>query len=287
MIRKIAVFIIILALFLPLEAEAVSISPLRQAVSIEKGEKKQVQVSVKNTSDSRKKFVPEVSGFDLNSRGSINYEAESIAEDWLLYDRNPFVLDPGEEKEVSFTINIPNEAKSKSYYLVLFIKRAGIERKMAASPKVGSLLFVHVAGTRVEKMSIDSFVSSRNYYFSTPVNINMNTRNLGSIHVIPQGAVSILDNGEVVAKKEINKSKQMVLPDGTFSRELSFSNLNWTETGKLKAVAYLKYGRTSKTTSASTEFWFIPKKVLIFTGVLIIALLFLLFRLKSKIKKYD
>lgn len=237
---------------------ALTISPLRQAISIEPGSKKSVTVELKNDSQERKKFQAEVRPFTIDQEGDIKYSGRDKAKNWLIYNKNPFILQPNKSKEVSFTVNVPNRAKPKSHYLVLFIKEVGVQQNFSASAGAGSLLFLHVAGTRTEKLELDEFSSSKDFYFNKPAKVTLQLKNKGSIHVIPAGQISLLDGEKLIDRKNLNKNEDLVLPTGQFKESFSFEDLNWTNAGKLTAVAYLKYGRTSKPLSTQVEFWYIP-----------------------------
>ena len=268
-----------LGLFEVKAVHAFSISPLRQAVSIEPGAKKTVTVEIKNGSQKRKKFKAEVRPFTIDQEGQIRYTGEDKATNWLIYNKNPFTLQPNKSKEVSFTVNVPNQAKPKSHYLVLFIKEVDVQQNFSASAGAGSLLFLHVAGTRTEKIKLNNFSSFKDFYFSKPAEVTLQLKNKGSIHVIPAGQISLLDGEKLIDRKKINSNEDLVLPQGEFKENFSFENLNWTNAGKLTAVAYLKYGRTSKPLSAQVEFWYIPpfltKTALTTVGVILLTVMIL------------
>ncbi|MFB6226377.1 MAG: hypothetical protein ABEJ02_03420 [Candidatus Paceibacteria bacterium] len=287
MVKKITLYlsVIISLLVLPFQSvSAFSISPLRQAVSIEPGNEKNIEVEVKNNSKNRKKFKPQLDTFQIDAEGNIKYEGDSIAEQWILYDKNPFILDPNEKKNVNFSINVPKQAKPESHYLVLFIKEVGIDAEISASARNGSLLFLHVAGKKEERMTIDRFFSDKHIYFGSPINISIEARNRGSIHVAPTGRVSLSDGQDVIDKKNINDGRQIVLPKGKFERTYSFSDLGWKNTGQISAVAYMKYGRTSKSVSKVTKLWYLPKQVLFFTGAILLAIFLLPLIFKRYVK---
>lgn len=288
MSKKHFLFLFVVAISLlfwpPQDVFAFSISPLRQAISIEPGNKKSVEMEVKNDVDSRKKFKPQIDTFQIDEKGNIKYSGESIAEQWILYDRNPFILESQEKKRVSFSINVPEQAKPESHYLVLFIKEVGIDGKISASARSGSLLFLHIAGKKEERMTIDRFFSDKNVYFGSSINLNLSARNRGSIDVVPTGRISLTDEEKVVDKKDVNSSEQIVLPGGKFKRTYSFSDLNWKNTGQISAVAYLKYGRTSKSVSKVIKLWYFPKKALFFAGLLVLGIIMLPLIFKKYVK---
>ena len=128
------------------------------------------------------------------------------------------------------TISLPSYASLGYYYAVLFTpKSSQISPNVNAQIKGSNAIFVLVdttSGNEVKQLSLTNFSSLSGLYQFLPATFNILVKNIGNIHLIPQGDVFIsrTPNGKVIDALAINSGLGNVLPDS--SRQFSAS---WTD----------------------------------------------------------
>ncbi len=214
-------------------------------------------------------------------------------------------LKPREIVEVPITITVPSNASPGGYYAVVrFTAQASEPEKsgVSLSASLGALVFLKVNGEAKENLSIVQFatqndgdkdVKKTNWLFeSSPVQFLQRVKNSGTIHLQPTGQVTVKDAfGKVVATVNVNLSANTnngnVLPDQTraFISRLDSSVIgNRVLFGHYTADLALTYGSKGKTVTASTAFWVIPYKLILF---IIFAFIVLFFAFRRGLGRYN
>ena len=260
---KLLLFFIILSLFTfnSLTVYGVSLSPLRQTVTLDRGESKTLRVQVENNEDNQIRLAPRVDSFKTHPKeGYPVFNQEDSAESWLNYNKNTFVLEPGESRSISFELSVPQRVQSKAHYLALFVEKQGSGGEIAANSRVGSLLFLYVSGAVKESLMLAEF-SAEKFGFSSPIGLNLSFKNKGDIHVKPQGQLVVSNQrGEQIFKKKLDES--LITPGNYWERSYDVSDLSWQDIGKNKATVYAQYGIKNKPVSDTISFWYLPYKFL-------------------------
>lgn len=252
---------------------ALSISPLRQTITLDQGKSKTVRLQIKNNEDKKIKLRPQVDSFKIDpKKGYPIFNQQDSAESWVRYDKNPLTLDPGEQKNIAFDITVPQKARSRAHYLSLFVKQESIHDRASAGSRVGSLLFLYVSGAVDESLILKNFSTKNKVNFGSPVNINLSLKNKGSIHVSPKGQL-VVENQRGVQVYKKNVSNSMVLPGDIQERDYKIKDLSWQDIGKNEAILYLQYGIKNKPLADKISFWYIPQKLIYLAGSVIVLLL--------------
>ena len=261
----------------------VGISPLTFELTANPGDVIENQVKVYNPSDTTIGIKMEVEDFTVT--GEIGHvkiepaetESYSIAR-WVKMEPEEFTLEPGEQKFVKFTINIPEDAEPGGHYgSILAGTTAVIGGKFvgaAIAGRVGSLILVSIAGAVKEEIATESF-SCPNYSEYGPIPFIIRFENKGTIHVKPKGFIVVTNwLGKKIASIEIPQKN--VLPNSIRKIDTSL-NKKWFWAGKYTATLVGSYGANNISLVPTViTFWAFPWKAGI--GILVIIMFFLLTR---------
>lgn len=144
--------------FLTLPCEVIAgmaVSPLQQWVTVKPGKQATVAVTVTNTNRGPETkpctISVEVVDFTVSPQGKLSFVKEAghsrSAVDWLEFDSGPFVLEPGESKELEGKVSAPAGADG-DYWAAVLVKLGNPQESkggVAVRLQTASGIFVHVA----------------------------------------------------------------------------------------------------------------------------------------------
>ncbi|OGR83436.1 MAG: hypothetical protein A2901_05330, partial [Elusimicrobia bacterium RIFCSPLOWO2_01_FULL_54_10] len=196
---------------------------------------------------------------------------------WMQLSENNITVNPGEQRVINFTMNIPPEAEPGGHYGSVTVEAqpdplsggSGVQFRQ----KVAALMLVDVAGDVAEELSLTDFYISTEqttiHYDWIPTNwilepdeITFVTRfeNKGSVHNKPAGFITVTDGfGRELAKLPIDQRN--ILPDSRRVIETKWTPGRLT-LGKIRAQVDVIYGQRNTPLFAAAEFWIAPVKVL-------------------------
>lgn len=260
--------------FIP-TVQAFTITPARQTAIVDPGGTQAVRLTVKNEEKEKIEIKGEVEGFTIEEKThravfGVNDEATA----WVKINPTVSSLQPGESKDIIFYISVPKTAEPKVHYLVLFAEVKPGAGQVGISSRLGSLVFLYVSGNVHEEMSGVDFSSGSSVYLNNKGQLFAQAENTGTIHLIPQGKITLLDaRGKVKSEFVVNKENNLVLPGSLWSETYDF-HFQPLQIGKTEARLEFKYGINEQTVFKKISFWYIPLW-LIGTGIGIIFLLIL------------
>jgi len=276
-----------------------------------------IQGTIKLTNDTPEKaqFFSSINRFEAKGEKG---EPQIITEEderiglvaWIDITLGPIDLSPGETRQIPFTINVPQDAEPGGHYAAIFWGTSppevgGEAIAVAIKYKVGTLVLLAVSGEVIEEGQIIEFDTTGKKIFShLPIEFFVRFQNTGTIHLIPQGEISIKNIfGRELGKVLVNEKGGSVLPDSirrfeavwskkgapALSTKGFFSELKneWNNFafGRYKANLDLMYGyMDTKIISTALTFWVIPWRISI-TTIVILVILVLIARVG--IKKYN
>jgi hypothetical protein len=283
---------------------AIRISPVRIEETVDPGEIIRQSIKVTNISGGRTTLYPYLKDFkaggetgnpELVEAGSEVYGLGAWIEISDIKEGMDF--EPGEEKEISFTIRVPAETGPGGYYgAVIFgsvppqarLRGEGEERGAAivVGQQTGCLVLLRISGEVNEDAMIREFSTDKDFY-NAPFKIDFITRiyNLGNVHIRPQGTIEVKNMlGKKVKDIIINDANSNILPesirrfDNSWEGELGF--------GRYTAQLVLSFGTSvpeggqgKQTIHDQTSFWIVPWKIIIpsILGLIFTFSLFFLF----------
>lgn len=202
-------------------AFAIGVSPLRVELKAKPGETVEVSVQAFNSKEEGQVAVLTKGDFLVNQNEDLDFYTEADPENvhslmnWIQLPEENTPLDAKGAAEIKYTINVPEDAKSRSYYGVVFVSSQNpdvIETNIGVGvvTNVAQLILLEVEGELKTDVSVDNFEidqQEQNVRFLTSVVNNGNT------HDAPQGNLIITDSKlNILEDIELNKEKHNSLP---------------------------------------------------------------------------
>lgn len=287
MFRRFFFFTFVAGLFFlqSLSAQAFSLSPTKQTVSVDPGQQHTVRVSIQNTDTETIIIEPLIDSFSVDSdTGLPVFGVESRAKEWVTALSQKATLLPGEERVFTYAIAVPEQATPGAYYLGLFAQTVSDGESIQAQTRLGSLLFLYVAGDVQESLVRDDFSAQQGIFFQTNPSVFLQLANTGNIHVIPQGEIVATNIfGKEVWRASFNDQQIKVFPDEKMRRDIDIEKLPLTAIGPIHVSAHIQYGITQQTFSTGTSFWIVPPVVTVIILFLIGAVLLFFIQRKKRV----
>lgn len=208
-----------------------------------------------------------------------------------------FTLQPGQQKTIIVTIEVPIDAAGGGYYGSVRFAPAGSngrDKTVTLAGSVGSLVLVRVPGNIKDQMSITSFDvrqgdAAKSLFFSNKKLIaQVRFQNEGNIQEQPFGKILLKDHSnKILAEYEINdvSPRGNVLPDTIRKFPVDLDKVG--KFGIYKLVGNFGYGTNGQLLSASTTFYVVPFILIIGFLAVVALLIFLIFGLPRLIKAYN
>lgn len=198
---------------------------------------------------------------------------------WLTLDVSEITLAPGEEKEVTVTIAVPENATPGSHFGGMFVSMDPPRlRSTGASVgyEVANIISIRVAGDAVVNAQIRAF-STGNFIYGKPVvDFTARVENKGTVLVRPVGPLEVYNMfGKKVALLTMNEKKSGVFPGSERAFELSWEH-DGPGFGRYEAILSMAYGDQGQqsTISSTASFWILPMNIILPSiGVLAVLLL--------------
>ncbi len=192
----------------------VQISPLRFEAQLRGGEEYRGTLRLKNFDTEPQRVTLEAENFivtedteNISFYPSNRASHRSVPEvsEWVTFSSSQVVLQPGEAREVPFTVRVPLEAPTGGYYGALFATISappsdGETSRIAINTRMGALLILAVHGkepARVEGAM--ELTPRRTVEFSAPAQFFVRIINSGNLHFRGAGHVTISRAGTTVA----------------------------------------------------------------------------------------
>ncbi len=267
-------------------ASRIAITPLNFELTVERGEVGGDQIRVLNSSYEEDVSVT-MKVEDMFPEGeegrvilqSPDEDLDTLAiSRWVSFEPETFTLEPREQKNVRFTIEVPETADPGGHYAGLI---AGTQEReiegtgVGITHRIASLVLLTVPGEMIEDLSVVDFKTGKDYYEQGPITFESRFKNEGTVHIQPDATVLIEDIfGREVARVPVEKRN--VLPDATrkIETEWNVGNL-WG--GRYTATLTGSYGMESlPIEEKQVTFWAFPWKAGI--GIILVLIFFILTR---------
>lgn len=266
------------------QTSKISISPVTFSLSANPGDVISQSVKVRNDSDITQSLQMGVQNFTTTDEmGTVGLTEEETAfnlASWIRFKNTKLSLRSGQETTVSFTITVPRNAEPGGHYASVFgqlspdSSEIGGGAGSALGQKIGSLVLLRVAGDVKEDANVESFTVG-DFSSGDPVPFSIRVKNNGSVHVRPQGFVTVSDLfGNKVA--DIPIEERNVFPGAIRRIEAEWKDPGFM--GYYTANVLMYYGQNNQQLTATTTFWIIPwREIAIWggAGLVVIILLFL------------
>lgn len=267
-----------------------SVSPTRTELSIEKGGTEKVELNVRNVTRGpiiAKPFISDFESDDTTGEPRLYANTEkrnSASISSFVTGLEDVTLQPGEDKNLTYTVNIPADAASGGYYGAITYRavpanQADLESgEVALTANVASLVLIEVPGDITEQIQVTNVSAKKgdkagSFFTGVPDKVAITVKNNGNSFSKPFGTVTITDmSGKQVYSYELNNStpRGNILPktNRTFTDELK----NVKKPGRYTITANVSHGSGGEVLTQKVSFWYLPVWLLVVLAVLLIAI---------------
>lgn len=290
MLKIFSVILFILAsgfLLLPFYSFAVTVGPVKMEYSVDPGGIIEGKLFLMNETGGTQTFYPSFEKF-IEVSGEKQFlpkESTELAR-WFKTE-NSITLGAGEQKNVPFVIEIPQNAPPGGHFAVIWWSTAPPDGPGARIvTRAGILVYLRVSGDIKESGEVLSFDAVK-FHNWLPVNFNLIFKNTGNVHLKPTGEIKIKNIfGITKAVLSPNPNTLQVLPESEKSFTLAWNSEKWGgfAFGPYSAKLNLIYGEEQKEISKKIWFFVFPWKISL---IAILVLLILIFGFTKGIKRYN
>ncbi len=199
--------------------------------------------------------------------------------EWITLDTTELTLNPGEEKEITVTLSVPDNATPGSHFGGVFVSMDPPRlRSTGASVgyEVANIISIRVAGDAVENAQIRSFSTGNFIYGKPEIDFSARIENKGNVLVRPVGPLEVYNMfGKRVAMLTMNEKKAGVFPNAERTFEIVWEH-EGPGFGRYEAILSMVYGDQGRqaTISSTASFWILPMNIILpAAGVLAFLLL--------------
>lgn len=203
-----------------------------------------------------------------NSTLAKNFSAAS----WVGIVPDVVTVGPHSSQPLNYYIQIPKDARPGGHYAaVVFTPRANINVQgtgTSVQTKIGTLIYLGVNGPISEDATVTQF-SAPGFSEYGPVKVMTQIKNMGDLHIKPQGTITITDMlGRTIATQSLKENN--IFPTAARDYVNSFGR-QWM-LGRFKAVFVASYGQKNNLPlTATIYFWVFPWKVAVVIVLIIVA----------------
>jgi len=264
-----------------------SISPTRTELRIERGGNNKVEISVRNVTRGpivAKPFISDFTSDDATGEPRLTDKRNSASIAPFVKGLQDIPLAPGENKNVTYTVNIPNDAVAGAYYGAITYRavpanQANLESgEVALTANVASLVLVEVPGDITEQIQVSSVKvlkadKASSFFTGKPNKVAISIKNNGNSFSKPFGTVSVTDmSGKEVHSYELNNAtpRGNILPKSsrTFTDDLK----GVKKPGRYTVTANISHGTGGEVLTQKVSFWYVPVWLIITLIVLVAAI---------------
>lgn len=267
-----------------------SISPTRTELKIERGQTDKVEINIRNVTRGAivaKPFISDFESDDATGEPRLFADTDkrnSASISNFVSGLQDVPLAPGEDKNLVYTVSIPQDAAAGGYYGAVTYRavpanQAGPESgEVALTANVASLVLIEVPGDITEQIQVGSVKvlkgdKAGSFFTGVPNKVAIAVKNNGNSFSKPFGTVSVTDmSGKEVYNYELNNStpRGNILPKSgrTFTDEIK----NIKKPGRYTVTANVSHGTGGEVLTIKSSFWYLPVWLLIVLAVLIVGI---------------
>ena len=266
-----------------------AIPPRSDVINAAPGETKQISIRLRNLSATTQTISTTTKDFVIADDGKTpiaitEQEAAPLRwslANWITIAPTTTTLQPNQTAQFNVVIQVPEDALPGGHYAMILHQpttptatqenneEVGGGTESAVSPKVGTLVYVIIAGDVKEEAFVRNF-QAPSWVELGPVEMTYEIENLSDIHITPQTKIEIKNffgrTVETIAVESLN-----VFPYASRRFEATFDRI-WG-IGPYRALVTAAYGTEGKIATASLTFWMIPYKILLAVVVIVFSLI--------------
>ncbi|MEX0934637.1 MAG: hypothetical protein WDZ42_02435 [Candidatus Saccharimonadales bacterium] len=250
-----------------------SVSPAIFEMVVSPGEIGTQTIYISNISDQPTPFITSVENLHLaenliNPSLSNNFNASS----WISLPNPYHILDSTEQRSIEVVVEVPDTAEPGGHYASIVLRPleevSSDDTGARIVPQIGVIAFITVPGDTDTEFSVDK-PSVNLINSSSEIDIDINFRNTGNIHILPTAKTeikSILGS----ADHQINIAPRVVLPNTT-----KISTATWDDPpiiGAYSAQVIGSYGSDQTSLVSDKSYFIIIRWLPLFASILLVVI---------------
>jgi len=299
--RKYIIGFLVAVLTVPMLAvssvSALTVSPVVIEYEADAGDTIVGTIKLRNEGAESETFYPFaqdfVAGDEAGTPAFVEKANRSMSE-WVRFDRDPVVIDGGQDELVIYRIKVPEDASPGGYFggLLFSTSKQDDEGNGVGTVGVtGPIVLIRISGNVVEQGAVTDFTATPSSSTSLPIEFTTRFQNSGTVHLKPAGFVRIKNMfGGTSAIVPMNEGVGNVLPSSARQFSTTWQKTELAENaselaqewknfgfGPYSATLIMNYGEQNSVVSATTSFWVMPwMLVVLFVILAVIAVLLIM-----------
>jgi len=285
-------FLILIAVFTvitPTSVLAVTVGPAKIEYHTNPGTLINDTLVLINEGETKQTFWPAFEKFaEINGEKKFFPGEPAELDNWIKLPKN-ITLEPKEQKNIPFSIEIPQNAPPGGHFAVIWWGTAPEgEKQMSIITRAGILVYLQVSGDVNESAQLLKFAPEGGKFLwgKMPENFVVLFKNSGNTYLKPQGEINVKNIfGNKLINLAVNKVNIILLPDGEKNLQTTkkFDKSSFAF-GLYKAELNLHWGEKPELIQKNAWFFVLSWKQAL-SGIIILILLLLGF--KKNIRKYS
>jgi hypothetical protein len=276
-------------------ASGLSISPLKQSLTLKPGQASAIPITLKNITGGpivAKAGVKDFESNGINGDPKIitnpNYQDPASIKSFLVGLGN-VDLAVGQQKTIDVPVQAPPKASPGAYYGLITFQAvpqsntvSGGNNNVALSAAVSQLVFITVPGNVSQSLQLTSIELYKNsqgtkqgniLFTKPPKAVGVSLQNFGNAFAAPFGTVVVEKGSKQIYSYQLNGgiTRGLLLPNS--SRTFISKIKNISSPGHYKVVVNASYGSGSSILTATKSFWYIPTWLIIIAVIILVLII--------------
>lgn len=254
------------------ESSQLSVSPAIKEVVLTPGKKQEVTVSLRNGSENAFPVTLQAESI-ISKIDADRYKSRYDASSWVTFDTPTFLIEPMSSKQVTFTVDTPQDASPGGHYATVSVQALSLEQtsdkqtKSIILPEVAINLLMTVPGDIIEDFDfsnekISPLITRKRHDIET----SFVARNTGNVHNILTAHIVIYKDDKEIDKIPIRPSVILPETEETFKHSWKAPD----DYGIYDVSVQYSYGSAQISESISKKTVVLPNIWLIVFGVLLL-----------------
>lgn len=193
------------------------------------------------------------------------------AASWIAVTPSTFTVQPGQKQVVNYYIQVPANARPGGHYAAITYSPLSPSQNATGGTvrtQVGSLFYITVNGQVNEQAVVSRFLANSFYEYG-PAKIATQIKNLGDLHITPQGTLNL---SGLFVNQSVKLDSDNIFPGA--ARDYTNTLGQNLMIGRYKATLIASYGTNGNLPLVATlYFWVFPWRITLVIILAIVALI--------------
>jgi hypothetical protein len=261
----------------------VSLAPATNEVALRPGQAESTfAVTIANQSRSMQSFRLGIADFGtLDESGGVTFIGPSAALNykyglagWVTMDRDSVSVAPSGHESVSITVHNADKLTPGGHYGAVLVNQIGTAvGNVQLRPILSSLIFVTKMGGEHYDLGLDA-IRLRANWLQLPGSVQLRFHNIGNVHAVPRGIVSVIDpRGREIERGIINQASAITLPESFRLYAVGLNQIGLARwPGRYSVKVQYRYDGYGSFATKTTSFYFVNLPAIAIVVLLVILL---------------